>query len=325
MATATFLRTNNLTGIATELAYHDLQNNYIGIALQDDEHPSVPLISAAIFCAVAQRIGLDARCSEMPNHVMVMVYPSCHETLDGKPVTDRHARPDVMYLDPFRSESEIPVEHFRTMLAAWGVQPGAIAQFLADSTTPRLVLRTSRNIITTVHEFRGHGGDDTGHPTIRLYANPFADMDNAFYSALWANFMLANPMSRSDANHQRQFIALILERFERLYPMDASLIEQYICPPFNNSASSDYWELNEALRVVRAADTTPKQLRLRGTTGIRDRVKHKVGQVFRHRRYGYTAVIIGWDIECGMNSDWMAQNEVDILSKGRHQSFYHAL
>ena len=320
----TFLRAHNLTGIATELAYRDLQNNYIGIALQDGDHPSLPLISVAIFCAIAQRLGLDARCCGMPNHVHAMVFPDVDEDLDGRHILGADNPP--MYLDPYRSDQEVPVGQLRDLLSTWGVRPLDFGRFLADSDTSSLVLRTSRNILATVHEFRGHGGstENTGHPTIRLHANPFADMDNAFYSALWANFMLSSPASRVDGNNPRQFIPLILERFERLYPMDASLIEQYISPPFNSS-NVEHWELQEALRVVRAADQTPKQLHVRGKDDGRDKVKYKVGQVFHHKRYTYTAVIIGWDVECGMNSEWIAHNNVDALSRGRNQSFYHAL
>lgn len=324
LAVVSFLRTHNLTGLDSEEAYRDLQNNYIGIALQDHEHPSLPLISVAIFCALAGRLGLNARCCGMPNHVHAMVFPNPSETLDGNParIADDAA---PMYLDPYRTDAEIPTSYLREILAAWGVDRLDFSRYIADASTVNLVLRTSRNILATVHEFRGHGGNNlaTNHPTIRLYANPFADLDNAFYSALWANFMLKN--TRSEVDTQRQFVPLILERFERLFPMDASLIEQYICPLYSSSSDNDLWELHEALRVVRTADQSPKQLKPRNTAAARDRVKYKVGQVFRHRRYSYTAVITGWDIECGMNSDWIAHNHVDALSKGRHQSFYHAL
>jgi F-box protein 21 len=327
LAVVSFLHAHNLTGIDTELSYRDLQNNYIGIALQDREHPSLPLISVAIFCALAGRLGIDARCCGIPNHVHAVVYPNTYETLDGRRVTIRERDLEPMYLDPYRSDQEVPIENLRDLLISWGIRSSDFSQYVSTSTTASLVLRTSRNILATVHDFRAHGGstEHTGHPTIRLYANPFADIDNAFYSALWANFMLGNPLERSDMTNRRQFIPLILERFERLYPMDASLIEQYICPLFNNSSNAEHLELHEALRVVRAADQSPKQLRLRDTTAARDRVKYKVGRVFRHKRYGYTAVITGWDIECGMNSDWIAHNDLDALSRGRHQSFYHAL
>jgi F-box protein 21 len=326
LAVVAFLRAHNLTGLETELAYRDLQNNYIGIALQDRDHPSLPLISVAIFCTLARRLGLDARCCGIPNHVHAIVFPNGYETLDGRSLLNQE-QDGPMYLDPFRSDGEVPIENLQHLLASWGIRATDFPRYISTSTTASLVLRTSRNILATVHDFRGHGGstENNGHPTIRLYANPFADMDNAFYSALWANFMLSSPLARSDTTNQRQFIPLILERFERLYPMDASLIEKYICPVFNNPSNAEHWELHEALRVVSAADQSPKQLRLRDSPAARDRVKYKVGQVFRHKRYAYTAAITGWDIECGMNSDWIAHNNVDALSRGRHQSFYHAL
>ena len=326
LAVVAFLRVHNLTGLETDLAYRDLQNNYIGIALQDRDHPSLPLISVSIFCILARRLGLDARCCGIPNHVHAMVYPNGYETLDGRSFLGR-ADMEPMYLDPFRSDQEVFVEDLRHLLGSWGILPLDVPRYMAASSTSSLVLRTSRNILATVHDYRGHGGtvDHLGHPTIRLYTNPFADMDDAFYSALWANFLLSSTLTRTDISNQRQFIPLILERFERLYPMDAALIEQYICPLFNNPSNAEHWELHEALRVVRAADQSPKQVRLRDSRTPRDRVKYRVGQVFRHRRYAYTAVITGWDIECGMNSDWIAHNNVDELSRGRNQSFYHAL
>ncbi len=327
IATVTFLRRRNLVGLSSELAYRDLQNSYIGIALQDPEHPSLPLISVAIFCALAHRLRLDARCCGIPNHVHAMVIAPPGENLDGRELRVGEDPPDPMYLDPYRSDEEVPIQSLHRMLSEWGVQPRQYPEFLAHSTTANVVLRTSRNILATVHEFRAHAGstENTGHPTIRLHANPFADLDNAFYSALWANYIFGNPVRRSEGTTQAQFIPLILERFERLYPMDASLIEQYIVPLYNDTTNAQHWELGEALRVVRAADQTPKQVRLRNTAAARDGVKYKVGQVFRHRRYGYTAVITGWDMECGMNSDWIVHNNVDSLSRGRHQSFYHAL
>jgi F-box protein 21 len=327
LTVARFLRNRNLTGLSTELAYRDLQNTFIGIALQDKEHPSLPLISVAIFCVLAQRVGIDARCCGVPNHFYAMVFPRDGETLDSRPQLAGDPCLEPMYLDPYRSDTEVPIQILRRMLSDWGLQPRQHTEYLGDFSTANIILRTSRNILATVHDFRAHHGntENTGHPTIRLRGNPFADLDNAFYAALWANYIFGSPFRRSERTTQSQFIPLILERFERLYPMDASLIEQHIVPSYNNPTNSQHLELREALRVVRAADQTPKQLRLRNTRASREGVKYKVGQVFRHRRYAYIAVITGWDIECGMDSDWMSINHVDSLAKGRHQSFYHAL
>ncbi|TVY80857.1 F-box only protein [Lachnellula suecica] len=323
IAVVTFLRAHNITGLASELAYRDLQNNYIGIALQDQNHPSLPLISVAIFCAVAQRLGLDARCCSMPYHAHAMVCPPSNETLDGRLLDGDKAEP--MYLDPYRSDIEVPVRNLRLMMGASGISQLDQSQLLNEASSANLIIRTAKNILATVHTFRDPGQNTSNHrPTIQLHGNPFADMDNAFYSALWAHFLFAR-QAGLDADEQRHFIPLILEKFEHLYPMDATLIEQYICPLFSNPSIAEHWELHETLRVVRAADQTPKQLRLRDTVAAREGIKYKVGQVFRHRRYAYIAVITGWDIECGMGTDWIAHNRVDSLPGGRNQSFYHAL
>lgn len=323
-----FLRRNNFVGLSSELAYRDLQNNFIGIALQDQDHPSLPLISVAIFCAIAQRLGLDAKCCGIPSHVHAIIIPARGETLDDRPLREDEPEAEPMYLDPYGFDDEIPPQNLRIILSQYGLQPHQFRDFLTDTDNANLILRTSRNILATVQEFRAQGASttNTGHPTIRLHANPFADLDNAFYSALWANYMFGNPAGPSETTSQRQFIPFILERFERLYPMDASLIEEHIVPQYGTSNhTSENWELREALRVVRAADQTPKQRRLRDTQAAREGVKYKVGQVFRHKRYAYIGVITGWDMECGMTSAWIAHNNVDSLSRGRHQSFYHAL
>lgn len=324
---AAFLRAHNLTGIESDLYYRDLQNNYIGVALRDEKHPSLPLISAAIFCAIGVRLGLDARCSGMPSHIHAMVYPSPGESLDSIPVEEGEDDGGPMYLDPFRSDVEVPSQHLKEILSSWGVHQLEFSRFTSHMSAANLVIRTSRNILTTVQEFRLQGANAThnGHPTIRLYGNPFTDLDNAFYSALWSNFILSAPITRTDGNNQLHIVPLLLERFEHSYPEDCSLVEKYIMPLFNNPFDDQHRGLHETLRIVRAVDQSPKQRKPRDTGAAKDRVKYKVGQIFRHKRYGYLAVITGWDIECGMNYDWIYHNQVDSLSRGRHQSFYNAL
>lgn len=325
---ARFLIDNDLTGMASELQYRDLKNNFIGIALQDEKHPSLPLISAAIFCAVARRLGLDAGCCDFPNHVHAVVSPNNGETLDGPILKASLGPPEPMYLDPYRSDREVPVEHLKTQLLAWGVQEDDFPRFLSHMSTRRIALRTSKSILTTIHEFRGLGrneANNTGHASIKLYGNPYLDMDNAFYSALWSNFILSSIPGRAASIDQVEFIPIILERFEYLYHMDGVFLEKYICASPSILVRTDLARLVEAIRVVRASDTMPKQVRRRDRQASHGKIQYEVGQVFRHKRYGYEAVITGWDVECTMNSRWMEHNNIDELRKGQHQSFYHAL
>ncbi|KAL3426181.1 F-box domain-containing protein [Phlyctema vagabunda] len=322
IAVVTFLRAHNLTGIASDLSYHNLQNNYIGVALQHAEHASLPLISAAIFCAVAQRIGVDAHCAEIPTHIHVIVYPNVDEDLDGKRIPQEQSA-DPMYLDPFRTDSEIPVQNLKSFLASWGVMPEQFHHFLKHSDPVKLILRVSRNIVTAVSDFTRQQANNPGHSQIQLYGNPFIDLENAYYSAIWANFMFGNSITQLDGQ-QQPVLAVILERFERGYPMDVSLVERYICTPFDGRANGQLAQLYETLRVIRQGDVMPKPVHSRNNAGCCD-IQYRVGQVFRHKRYGYTAVITGWDKECGMNSDWRVHNQVQNLTRGENQNFYHAL
>ncbi|KFY24642.1 hypothetical protein V493_05117 [Pseudogymnoascus sp. VKM F-4281 (FW-2241)] len=326
---ARFLRDKDLTGMASELQYRDLKNNFIGIALQGENHPSLPLISAAIFCAIARRLGLNAGCCDFPHHVHAVVSPNNGETLDGQIHKESLGPPELMYMDPYRSDSEVPVEHLKTQLLAWGVQDDDSARFLNPMGMRRITLRTSKSILTTIHEYRGlgrNGGHDAGRASIKLYGNPYLDMDNAFYSALWSNFILSSIPGRAASIDQVQFIPILLERFENLYHMDGVFLEKYICASPSILVRTDLARLVEAIRVVRASDIMPKQIRRRDRQASHGKIQYEVGQVFRHKRYGYTAIITGWDVECTMNSRWMAQNRVDtLLRQGQHQSFYHAL
>ena len=323
---ATFLRTHNLTGLASDEQYRDLQNNYMSMALQNSEHPSLPLISTAIFCALATRQGLDARCSAIPGHVYAMVLSQPLENLDGRPVSDKEPR-DFMYLDPYRSNVEVPILDLQRLLYSWGIKRDSWSQFLTAASTGSIVVRTSRNILSTIQAFREHSlrqfADQS--PSINLHANPYADLESAVYSALWANYMLSNAGLRTDARGQREFIPLIMEKFQKHYPMDASLISEFIIKAANGTNTAQIYNVREEVRLTYQMDSTPKEVRARKGDARTESVKYKVGQVFRHKRYDYTAVIIGWDVKCALGDNWIAINQVDSLPRGRHQSFYHAL
>ena len=83
------------------------------------------------------------------------------------------------------------------------------------------------------------------------------------------------------------------------------------------------------MRNIRDADSTPRPAKRRkadnGEENENSIVKYRVGQVFRHRRRQYLAVIYGWDPYCKMQEEWIAMNQVDRLSQGRSQPFYNVL
>jgi len=330
-----WLRAHNLVSTSLESRYRDLRNSYVGMALQDDEHPSLPLISVVIFCALAQRLGLNARACGIPAHAHAMVFAQGY-TLDGCLPRASEEELDIMYLDPYSTNEEIPLHSLRRMLTGWGIDFSRHNEFLIEAPLSFVILRTSRNIIATVQRFRNHAAQlannvgatftATTLPDIQLYGNPFIDLELCFYSAVWANYIFGTPAEPGvEGTTRDHFIPLILERFESLFPMDASIIEQFIIPHYHPVPGADMYNIRDTIRVVKAADQTPKQVRSRASPAVQGNVNYKVGQVFRHKRYNYQAVITGWDMECGQNSTWIARNNVDALSRGRKQSFYHVL
>ncbi len=99
LALVGWLRSNNLTGMdSPEANYRNLRNCLIGHALSEDDHPSLPIISSAIFCCVAERVGLTSSCCSIPSHVHATVFAAPGQTLTGPDEPDPNAELKAMYL-----------------------------------------------------------------------------------------------------------------------------------------------------------------------------------------------------------------------------------
>lgn len=292
--------------------YRDLQNNFIGIALQDENHPSLPLISVSIYCCVARRLGLDAHPCAFPYHVIAIIKPPSNEGLDGRAISDS-VEAGPIFLDPFRSRNEIPASFLRAQLSAMGIAPSDHATLLGASSTADSVRRTARNIIESVRSVpRLHepqSGRDSTSP----------EVESAFYGALWALVLLHD----NNAYVQRgRYFPYIVEHLQKQFFMDLALIESHVLPLFQNQYH--YSQLRDFIRVMRASDMRPKTVKNREGEAAKG-VRYHVGQVFQHKRYKYQAIIIGWDLECKESEDWMSRMGVADLERGRHQSFYQVL
>lgn len=325
-AIVTFLRQRGLTGIIESLGhrYHDLQNNFIGFALHDQSHASLPLISASIFSCIAQRLGVDANPCAFPFHVITVVRPPSGLNLDGH-LMGLDAATDSMYLDPFETDQEVPISTLISRLRLVAAPQSGHDIYLSPTPVPELILRTGRNILTSVQEsHRSTAG--RANELDESSASSFMDLEGAFYGALWASLILGMPANGDGPPiatiRRRTYLPPFIEHFETHFPHDIGLIEKYIIPTFQHSP--EFSQLRDSVRIMRSVDSMPKQVKRR-TKDISRHVQYKVGQVFTHRKYRYLGVITGWDIECGANEHWMAQMRVHELARGGNQSFYHAL
>ncbi|PTU22230.1 hypothetical protein P175DRAFT_0457735 [Aspergillus ochraceoroseus IBT 24754] len=304
---ATYLRANNLTGIEPGREYHCLAHNFLGIALNDPGHNSLPLVSAAIYCHVAQRLGLNARPCGFPFHVHVIIMPPAGSDVDGNFVS-ANIRGEPIYMDPFRTDNETPVADLRSQLNFLGASPMEQTTFLDESWTSEIVLRCSKNILNSVQRI-------TQFPRAQLIP---VDVVCAKYAALWSCLLLSDPSRPAELRHP---LLGLMELLATDFPSDIYLIEQYIAPIFHDTLEFEH--IRENLHIIRRVDEIPKQVKQRSPE--HKGVIYRVGQVFRHRRYNYTAIITGWDAECGAGDDWMRRMGIDRLQSGRHQSFYHVI
>jgi F-box protein 21 len=233
-----------------------------------------------------------------------------------------------MYMEPFISDHEVSVNDLLARLRNVSGANTMDPILLEPSHTAEVILRTSRNIFYSVQASHrsaiggnGHGGRDY----LRSMFS-FPKMESAFYGALWASLLFGRSADGDGPveviMQRRNFLPHIVEHFETHFSTDITLIERYIVPLFQSPAESA--QLRESIRLVRVVDSLPKQIKSR-TKEISNQVRYKVGQVFQHKRYHYTAVIIGWDLECGANEHWMTQMLIHELRQGRYQSFYHVL
>ncbi|CAG8244730.1 unnamed protein product [Penicillium salamii] len=294
-------------GIDPGREYHTLDHNFLGMALQTTGHNSLPLVSAVIFCFVARGIGLNAQPCGFPFHVHVIVTPQPGLDMEGNTVAeDRKGEP--LYLDPFRGARETPISALRSQLAFLGMSTQDQITTLGESDTSAVVLRCGKNILNSIRL-------ESQHPEA---LNTSMDVVSAKYAAIWSVMLLSSDSRPTDLRHH---LPRLMELFVADFPSDLFLIEKYIVPLFQGLYEHEH--ILERLHVMKTVDEIPKRVRRRseGNTSIR----YAVGQVFRHRRYNYTAVITGWDSECGAGEPWMMRMGIDRLEAGRHQSFYHVL
>lgn len=309
---AGYLVRSKLTGVAEDSQYHNLQNNFIGLAL-NSSHAALPLISVGIFCSVAERLGLVAVPCGFPFHVYAIVIAPDDQGLDEAPPTDQ-SPPQLMYMDPFRSDREVPRSDLEAQLRTMGVPPDEHETQLGVSSVAEMVRRTARNIIGSVQATRHvHEGSNESNEA------QYPESDGALYAAVWA-LMLVPDDNAALFPHAR-YLPYIMDYLEKQSFFDVRLVEMYMLPLFEGSQQLQ--QLREAIHVIRVGDSVPKPVYCRPVGS--KRIPFRVGQVFRHKRYHYQGVITGWDIECAAGEAWMAQMGVDRLPRGRHQSFYHVL
>ena len=312
---AEFLRSQELVGNPSEDDYHALRNNFISIALFDEVHTSLPLQSVAIYCAVARRLGVNARPSNYPAHVHAVIEAPRDVNLDGKPTTTvQDAEPEIMHMDPWRSSEEIPQHQLTLRLSQMGAPSAQHRGYLGATSNLEIALRTGRNIMHSVQEARDRARGMNRSPT-------YPDLEAAWYSMLWSMMILGDNNTATTLHRRRQCLPYLAEHFQQHFPEDLGLVETIIMPMF--AQEREHQVLMHMVSTNRTGDRNAKAPCRRNDT--EKNVEFKIGQHFQHKRYGYEGFIVGWDSNCSADPRWIHQMRVDDLPRGREQPFYNVM
>ena len=301
---ARYLKAKGWTGMRGDRDYHNVEHSFIGVALYGEGHNSLPLITVAIYCYVVRALGLRAAPCSFPLHVHALIRPPLGSDLDGHPLP-ADAEDPAMYMDPFRSDEEVSINSLKGQIRIFSHQfsNAEVESFLLESNARDITIRCARNIFNSQQSVQP----------------PLEDVDkyNAIYGAAWASVLV--PKRTGIQNPEE--LTLLMQAFFEDSTFDVGLIQQHVLP-----LCEDLHEYNMYMKecgAIRRRDEMPK--RGRDRSGKNAVVKHKVGQVFRHKRYNYNAAITGWDPECSSGESWIRQMGVDRLPRGRDQPFYHVL
>ena len=305
LALLRWIRAQNLTGMTDpETNYRNIRNCLLGQALADPEHPSLPIISAAIYCSLAGRIGLDASCCAFPTHVHTAVTAPAGMTLDGKPSALPPAdEADKMYLDPYGSSDEVGVAELRVRLVEMGWRSENGQFFLSASPTAAIVQRTASNLKASWSRARelllAPGSVAAADELKRLRSgDPELNLEAVLYGAMWAG-LLVTPAS---SLHWDEILESFLPRFVQNFSEDAWIVERWLMPLYDHFVRNHprgrhrfgWQDARATLGILHNLDARAPTVNRRYTQDICAKVRYRIGQAFRHRRYGYVGIINGW-------------------------------
>lgn len=305
-AVARHIRRLGWIGIQDERQYHNIEHNFIGLAVfSSGKHRCLPLINVVVYCYILRQFGLQAAPCSFPFHVHAVIRPPPGIDLDGNPRDDDAEAPS-MYMDPFHSDEEVPVEHLNQILNNYShrIPQSSRASFLSEADAREITMRCARNILNSASILSPRSSTDLHLETCK-------------YAAFWA-LLLLNP----SAGDLRQDSVKIMHKFTQQFEHDVPLVEKYLLPRI--AGFPDQENYHQVCRLLREVDAKPRPVKPRFGTDVTG-VRYKVGQVFKHRRYSYLAVVTGWDATCMQSEEWIQAMRVDDLPKGRDQSFYNTL
>ena len=297
------------------LDFHRTVNNFVNLVIDQsvwrllyearltrfNRHiPSLPMTLVAIFCAVANRLGLKAMLVGFPQRILCRV--------SGWTPAAAGEEDEFYMFDIFDGGTVLTRQELFLRLHGAGVPGADIGMFLSPARPSDIVARVARNIFTGLNRDRGPVGGPSA-------------ASRSLHAAL-AALIFFQP------NNAAEMLPDLLYQF----PMDVHAISHDYSPILMGSGAQNAAAMTDKIMSVYHSilqrDAAPPAARLRESErredlGDTQSILHHIGTIFRHRRYGYVGVIKKWDPRCCAQEAWMQSNQIDTLDGGgRKQPFY---
>ncbi|SGZ00341.1 BQ5605_C034g11341 [Microbotryum silenes-dioicae] len=283
---------------ADATSFHDLDNHFLshvwsGIDPEADpsarfESGTLPMSLVSIFCSFVRRLPKEYNIRAKP-----IGFPGV--MLAGVALGDSA---DWVMVNVFEGKIAQPSD-LQRMLLGMRLEMVMPISRLGPAPAKTMCGRVAQNILTSVRR----GDDDVVQDHYALVS--------AHYSVALALYHFAAPESR----HLYANWAVSVIQAE--YPHDVSYLENTLSRVFTGERAETVLRL---CREMRDDDMVGPEPQL-GTS----RIRWRIGQVFRHRLFGYCGVVRGFDEECLASEEWIQSMGVDTLPHGRSQPFYHVI
>jgi F-box protein 21 len=290
-------------------------NSLLSYCLAEPEHRGLPITHCTIYCAIARRLGLRSRILGLPGNVFLAIYAPDGKSVDHKQLPPT-AKPDLLYLDLLRPggwevSEEFLIGRTRELVLASAEERQSLVQPMNPRT---FAYRVGNNIVHCINHVLEVG---TPVPEHGLHALPLQYSLSlfSFIDRVSGNFMHLNPMRPDDHafNHPRIHYRNVAGYAEEYRPWDAVLLQE-----LRNSHPF-------SIRPFHAYPVPQPPIITKRRGPASNALRFRVGQVFRHVRYNYIGVIIGWDTVCEQPPEWQFLQGIGTLERGGSQPFYSAV
>lgn len=238
-------------------AFHSLNNIYPHKYLTTNRK-SIPISLVHVFVGLARGIGIPASPVDFPKRVLAHIKSS-------------KANEEDFYVDVFgaREKAILTIrDDIVGLLARSGILPQAMDSLMIPSQAPPMLLRTSRNIMASVH----------------THTNPFRDPANIPLYLAFTLYLLF-----TTGGHFASRVSGYMGLVDSVTVLPLSLTpiftkEGPIRTHFEDVYRSMVQGHKRSARISRRSDPD------------NHRVKYSVGMFFKHKQFKYIACINSWDV-----------------------------